>query len=147
MPTAAKAFSALALMGLVWLISVYLITPRFPEGFNPGRFAQVNAVVAFVTGWRVIGARAGYGIGPAIGQGITAGVVIVACAGLFHAAYQMIEYSLRGRYGDPLSALLDILRIFLDDLQMVLHLPIFIALGAGCLAVAVLAEQLSRVAR
>lgn len=141
MPTAAKAFSAIALMGRVRLFVKQLL----PDGHNPGRFAQINfaqadAVVAFVTGWRLIGARAGHGTGPAIGQGITA-----ACAGLLHAAGQVAEYALQRRYGNPLAALLDILRIRLDDLQMARHLPIFIALGAGCLTV--LAEQLSRVAR
>lgn len=137
MPTAAKAFSAIALMGRVRLFVKQLL----PDDHNPGRFAQVNAAVAFVTGWRLIGARVGHGTGPAIGQGVG----LAACAGLLHAAGQVAEYALQRRYGNPLAALLDILRIRLDDLQMARHLPIFIALGAGCLTV--LAEQLSRVAR
>jgi hypothetical protein len=54
MPTAAKLAAAILFGALAWLASELAI-PFFPEGAAVGRFAEWNAAIGAVIGWRVAG--------------------------------------------------------------------------------------------
>lgn len=147
MPTAAKAFSAIALALISYAISFYLIEPLFPEGRDLGHFSRVNAALGLIIGWRMIGGRVGIGIGPILGIGITTFAVLVITSALLHSTYLMVINSLRKRYDDPMEAMVDIIGIGLENLEIAMTVPVATTLGLGCILTALFAELVSRIAR
>ena len=107
MPTAGKLAAALLFAALAWYAS-QLIKPKFPEAFDPGWFAEVNAAVGLILGWRLAGPRAGTGYTDAIGYGLTTIIAITFVALFLHCFAEMIRMSLDRRYDGPVEGVTDV---------------------------------------
>ena len=76
MPNGARLIAALS-MALLALVASALIMPLMPEGTDFGYFTYVNMAIGVLTGWILMGRRAGGGLVPAINNGITGMAVMV----------------------------------------------------------------------
>jgi drug/metabolite transporter (DMT)-like permease len=146
MPTAAK-LAALVLFGaLAWAVSS-LVARHFPEGSDPGRFAEVNAAVGAILGWRIAGSRGGTGWASAVGYGITATVVTVVVAAFLQCFAIMIRQSLRRLYDGPVEAVVDVFELMVRNGQHLLHAEVLLALALGGVLAGLLTEWVGRNSR
>lgn len=118
MPTSAKLAAAVLFGALAWWVS-QMIEPLFPEGTDMGRFAEYNALVGVVIGWRVAGARARTTWPNAVAYGLTAALSMTLMALFLHSAAIMISQSFRKVYEGPMEALIDVVRIMVENFQKV----------------------------
>ena len=69
-PTIPKLLSAVLIAALGWYAS-NLYRPLLPEGTSFGVFNELNAIIGFICGWRILGQRLGRGqLPPAHGSRI-----------------------------------------------------------------------------
>jgi hypothetical protein len=118
MPTAAKLAAAILFGVLAWYISE-LIKPLFPEGSDLGRFAEYNGAIGAVIGWRVAGGRARTTWPNAVAYGITAALSMLLVALFLHSFLVMLSQSLRKVYEGPIEALVDVVRLMVENFQMI----------------------------
>ncbi len=110
MPTAARLVAAASLALLAFIVSGQIM-PLMPEGTDFGYFTYINIALGMLTGWILMGKRAGLGKTAAINNGIT-GVVAMLFWGLFvQGCYEMIQQAMRRHYDGPFEALLAIIKI------------------------------------
>lgn len=113
MPDAARLVAALGLAITAFIVSGQIM-PLMPEGLDFGYFTYVNMGIGAVTGWVIMGKRAGRGITAAINNGIT-GVVALVFWGLFvQGCYEMVRRAMRNRYDGPFDAVMGIFEIGAD---------------------------------
>ncbi|WP_299774719.1 TrgA family protein [uncultured Tateyamaria sp.] len=110
MPDAAKLVAALGL-GLLAFIVSGMIMPLFEEDTNFGWFTYVNIVVGAITGWMVIGSRAGRGLTSAVNVGLTGPIVMVFWALFVQSCNEMVRIAMKNRYDGAFEALLAIFQI------------------------------------
>ncbi|OIQ43428.1 MAG: tellurium resistance protein [Roseobacter sp. MedPE-SWde] len=143
MPTAARLIAAIALGLLAIVISVQVV-PLMPEGTDFGYFFHINVALGLLTGWIFMGRRVGYGVVPAINNGLTGAAVMVLWALFIQGAWEMFDRAMRNRYGGPFEALLEIFTLSLEYFFVIavpsVLLPLVIG---GCLA-GLLAENVHR---
>ncbi len=143
MPTAARLVAALLLAALAVAVSE-MVKPLLPDGTDFGYFTWVNAVLGVLCGWLIVGWRVGHGIGVSVGTGLTGMAALVFWAIFIQAGYEMLRISLRGRYGGPVEALEDMLRIAIDHAQLLLTPHIVATLLTGGIVSGVAAELANR---
>ncbi|MGB7318461.1 MAG: TrgA family protein [Planktotalea sp.] len=143
MPTAARVIAALCLAALAWLVSD-MVKPLFEEGKTFGNFNLINAVVGFLVGWQVVGARAGRGMGAAINNGLTGGVVMLFWALLLHSSYKMFQVSMRGRYDGAFEAAAAAFQIMFEFATLIATPLIITTLVVGSALSGLFAEYTSR---
>ena len=146
MPTIARVVAGLLYAGLAWYVSEH-IKPRYPEGFDFGYFSEVNAAVAFVVGWRVMGSRAGLGYATAIGAGLTTSAAMVLWALFLHSSGEMIRLALRRRYDDAVEAIVGIFELMLDHAVRMSGVEVWILLVAGGAVAGTITEAVGRKTR
>jgi len=130
MPDAARLVAALSLMVIAFVITGQII-PLFPEGTNFGYFLYVNLAIGALSGWIIMGKRAGKGTTAAINNGIT-GVVVMMFWGLFvQGANEMFRLANRNRYDGPFEAIIAIFEIGADYGLMILQVNILVTLLIG----------------
>lgn len=143
MPTSARLIAAIALGLLAIVISVQVV-PLMPEGTDFGYFFHINVALGLLTGWIFMGRRVGYGVVPAINNGLTGAAVMVLWALFIQGAWEMFDRAMRNRYGGPFEALLAIFTLSLEYFFVIavpaVLLPLVIG---GCLA-GLLAENVHR---
>ena len=131
MPDAARLVAALSLMVIAFVVTGQVI-PLFPEGTNFGYFLYVNLAIGALSGWTVMGKRAGRGTTAAINNGVT-GVEVMMFWGLFvQGVYEMFRLANRNRYAGPFEAVIAIFEIGVDYGIMILQVNIIITLLIGC---------------
>lgn len=130
MPTAAKLAAALVFAALAWWVS-QMIKPLFPEGTDTGRFAEYNAALGALIGWRVAGARARTSWPNAVAYGLTAAAGLVAMALMLYSTLTMLSQSTRKVYEGPMEALVDVVRIMLENVQFIAEPEILATLVVG----------------
>lgn len=113
MPTASKLVAAV-LFAILGAIAAHLYLPTLPEGTPPGYLREVAAGVGLLCGWRVMGRRAGKGMGEAAGSGVVTAVVMLFWVLLLFSTYTMIRRSMRLLYDGPMDALLGVLSLMYD---------------------------------
>lgn len=146
MPTAARLIAALCLGVLAWIISD-MVKPLLPEGTDFGYFNFINLAIGILTGWIVVGSRAGRGYSAAIGNGLT-GVVVLVFWGLFLQSWnEMFRLALRRRYDGPVEALADVFQIGFDWGQTMVTSEIMISLLVGACLTGILSELAARLWR
>ena len=69
MPDAARLVAALGLALIAFIVSGQIM-PLMPEGMDFGYFTWVNVGIGILTGWVVMGKRAGRGTTAAINNGL-----------------------------------------------------------------------------
>lgn len=121
MPDGARLTAALCLALTAFILSGQIM-PLMPESTDFGYFTQVNILIGFLSGWVVMGKRAGRGTTAAINNGIT-GVVVMVFWGLFvQGCYEMFRLAMRNRYDGPFEALAAIFTIALEY-GMIIFVP------------------------
>ena len=113
MPTAAKLIAAIFFAFLGWFCGD-LVVPLLPEGTNPGWLNEVLAVLGALIGSRISGRRAGDGLRPSLGYGLTSSALILFWGAFVFAGYEMYQLSLDRRYDGPIEALQSMVGIGLD---------------------------------
>ena len=115
--TFAHVVAAILFGALAWFVSEFQIEPLFPEGFDPGRFAEVNAAVGALCGWNVMGGRAARsGVASSISLGFTTILVTVFVALFLQSFYDMIIRSLRREYDGPAEAVIAVFELLAGHL-------------------------------
>ncbi len=143
MPTAAKLAAAILFGALAWWVSE-MIKPLFPEGTDLGRFAEYNAALGAIIGWRVAGTRARTTWPNAVAYGITTAVEMVAVALLIYSTLRMLSQSTRMVYEGPIEALADVARMMLEDLRFVTSPEILVSLAVGGVVAGLATEWVAR---
>ncbi len=143
MPTAAKLMSAIAL-GLVAFIVSEQFKPLMPEGTDFGHFSLVNAVIALIVGWKVIGSRAGKGVMNGINAGLTGMLAMLIIVLFAHAFWIMVQNSLNLRYDSTSEAVQSVFSMMGEHALMLLKVNIVITLVGGAVFCGLLAEATSR---
>ncbi|SHJ32082.1 hypothetical protein SAMN04488012_107119 [Palleronia salina] len=138
-PTAAKLFAALGYAALVWYASL-LIIPNLPEGRSEGLMPEVNALLAMILGWRIMGARAGQGFVNAIGIGLTTAAAILFWAIIMWAGYEALMRSINRRYNGPIEAIEASIALAMEFAQYTWPGPCLVTLAVGGIIVGVLSE-------
>ena len=77
MPSSTKVASSLYLCALAYILSE-LVKPTFIEDYNFGYFIYVSMLVGVIVGWTSMDERVGFGLLPAINNGITGTFSMVA---------------------------------------------------------------------
>ena len=130
MPTAAKLAAAIAFAVLAWWVS-QMVKPLFPEGTNLGRFSEYNALIGAVIGWRVAGERARTTWSNAVAYGLTASAGMVLMALFIYSLARMLSQTLRKVYEGPAEALVDIVRIMMENVHLLAKPEILATLFVG----------------
>jgi ABC-type xylose transport system permease subunit len=130
MPTATKLVAALIFGALAWIVSE-AIKPVFPPGTDFGRFSEYNALLGLVIGWRVAGRQTPATWASAVASGLTTAVGMVVLGLLLHSAKRMIDLSLQRVYDGPMEALLDVVRIMLNNVQYLIGPSVLATLALG----------------
>ncbi|MCL3882486.1 TrgA family protein [Marivita sp. GX14005] len=143
MPTAAKTIAALCMAALAFLASE-LVKTLLPEIQNFGNFSLFNAAVGAVVGWFVVGHRAGRGTKDAIGNGLTGVAALIFWALFLHAAYEMIQLSLKRRFDGPVEAFAAIFEIGIEYGQILMNPMMIAVLLFGALVTGYLSEYAAR---
>jgi hypothetical protein len=130
MPTAAKLAAAILFGALAWLASE-LVKPLFPEGAAVGRFAEWNALIGAVIGWRVAGTRARTTWPNAVAYGLTTAFGMASVALFLHSMARMLGRSFSRVYEGPMEALIDVVRLMVENAPLILSPPVLLTLLIG----------------
>lgn len=132
MPDAARLMAAVCLAILAFVVSE-MIKPLMPESTAFGYFTWVNVVIGILSGWLVMGRRAGRGITSAINNGLT-GMATLVFWGLFvQAANEMTRLAMRNRYDDVFEAIVAIFEIGAEYSLVMIDLGVIATLIAGAI--------------
>jgi hypothetical protein len=143
MPTAAKMVAALSFGALAWLVSQMMV-PLLTKIADPGWFAEINAAIGAVAGWRIAGPRAGTSLLGAVSYGLTT-VVLAAFAALFlHSVVLMLRQAWRKLYDGPVEATVAVFDLMLKNGLVVATPGILASLIAGGILAGVLTEWAGR---
>jgi len=143
MPTAAKLAAAILYAALAWWVS-QMIKPLFPEGTDLGRFAEYNALIGLVIGWRVAGGRARTTWPNAVSYGLTSSLGTALMALFLHSASVMLSQTLRKVYEGPMEALVDIARIMAENAHFVAAPQVLATLVVGGVLAGLATEWVAR---
>ncbi len=130
MPDAARLFAAIGLAITAFIVSGMII-PLMPEGTDFGYFTWVNLAIGALSGWIVMGKRAGKGITAAINNGITGMVAMVFWGLAVQGAYEMVRLAMRNRYDGPFEAIMAIFEIAIDYGWTIFVFPVIMTLLIG----------------
>jgi len=101
--------AAAVIWGVLFWVASQMLKPLFPDGFDPGLFAEINAFFGALIAWNVVGSRAGSGYVNGISYGITATVLGVIVALFFNCAGVMVVQSMQpGTYAGPVEAVVGV---------------------------------------
>ncbi|MFN7224103.1 MAG: TrgA family protein [Paracoccaceae bacterium] len=109
MPTAAKLVSAI-IFAFVAFLAAHLYGLSIPGGRPVGVVREVSAVVGVLCGWFIMGpfAHRARGRVEAMGTGIRTSFTMVVCVLLIFACVEVLDRAIKGRYDNPLDALLGV---------------------------------------
>jgi hypothetical protein len=143
MPNGARLIAALSMAALAFVAS-QLIMPLMPDGTDFGYFIYVNMAIGIVTGWVLMGRRAGGGLVPAINNGLT-GMAVMVFWGLFaQGVWEMVRLAMRHRYDGPFEALTAIFTIGLDYFFVMAVPHVLLALAIGGVVAGLATENAHR---
>ena len=144
MPTAAKLVAAVLWGALAWYVS-QLIKPLFPPGSDVGWFAEINAVIGVVLGWRVAGSRAGASWLGAISYGLTATVAVVFWGLFLQSFAKMVGKStITGAYDGPVDAVVGVFEMMVEHGRLMIDPTVIGALVVGGVLAGLLTEWTAR---
>jgi hypothetical protein len=143
MPTAARLFAALFFSALGWF-AADLVKPLLPEGTKTGLFNETMSFVGFLSGWSMAGARAGDGLWPSLGYGLTTSALIAFWGIFIFSGYDMLDLSLKSRYNGPMHAIKAMIAIAIDYFRLIRTPEIIGTMIVGGLFGGWLAEWASR---
>lgn len=139
MPTAAKLVAALCLAVLAFVTSE-LIKPLMPASTQFGLFSYVNTAIGLITGWLVVGNRAGRGQVAAVSNGLTGVVALVFWCLFVHSTNEMVDLAMRHRYDGPVEAAVGIFELIVKYGTVMIDVRVIGTLLFGALLTGFLSE-------
>jgi len=130
MPDAAKLVAAIFIGSLAYVASV-LVMPLLPDSTQFGRFIEVNVIIGIVSGWMVMGKRAGRGLTAAINNGLGGALVLVIWALFIHSCYQMFDRAMSNWYTSVLDALAAIFQLMAKYALILTDPLVMVSLAVG----------------
>jgi hypothetical protein len=115
MPTASRLIAALLMAGTGIILALELRELRDSLRFYPF-FIEFNALLGAVIGWKLVGARVGYGWARAAATGISGGFVTLILVVFGLAFREMLNRAFRKFYDHALEAILAAVKIGITDL-------------------------------
>jgi len=143
MPTAARLVAA-ALLAILGFYMAEQVKALLPEGMYTGKMSEVTAGLGLLTGWIVLGSRAGRGWTAGINNGITATVVLVFWALFVFGAYKMIIDALARRFRDPMEAFAEVFLKMYEYASYLADTNIILSLLIGAVVAGLLTEMAGR---
>ena len=142
MPTFSRLAGAILLAALAWYVSE-LIRPLFPEEKDIGWFTQVNACFGLLVGWKFLGARAKGSITQAVGNGLTAAVMLLVVALFFQCLGEMVRLSYNKYYDTAPQAVVGVFELMAEYGLMLSTLEVWGTLLIGGIAAGFVTEAVS----
>jgi hypothetical protein len=130
MPTGAKLMAAICLAVLAFVLS-QMIIPLLPETIQLGYFVPVNMAIGALTGWGVMGPRAGGGIKMGISNGLTGAIVLVLWGVFTQAVLEMLKHSLRKKYDGLGEAFIAVIEFGSEYILIMATVPIALTIVVG----------------
>lgn len=130
MPDAARLIAALCVGLIAYIVSLQII-PLMPESTSFGSFAYLNAVLGIVTGWSVMGKRAGRGLTAAINNGLSGAMMLVLWGLFLHSCYQMFDRAMDNWYNGFFVAFAAIFQFMAEYALVLLDPMVLFSLAAG----------------
>lgn len=143
MPSGARITAGVCLAVLGCILSE-LVKPLMPEGTDFGYFVPLNATIGFLVGWIFMGKRAGFGLVPAINNGITGAGLLILWGVFVQGTYEMFRRAMRHRYDGPFESLQAMFELSLEYLFEIAVLPIILTFFIGGVVVGLLVENAQR---
>lgn len=122
--------AALIIGILAWVVSLQIM-PLMPESTNFGSFIYVNVILGIVTGWMIMGKRAGRGITAAINNGLGGAMMLVLWGLFVHSCYQMFDRAMSNWYNDVFSAIAAIFQFMAEYALILLDPKVMMCLVFG----------------
>lgn len=130
MPTAGKLVAAL-LFAALGFVAAELFKPAMPDGTSFGPFSFICAGIGAVSGWLVIGPRAGGGRAVGISTGLQAALTMAFFCLLGFSIYLMVGLSLRKIYDGPMEAISGVFELMIEHGLLMLSVPVLGVLLIG----------------
>lgn len=143
MPTAAKLVAALSFAFAAWVVCIVLET-LLPEAQRVGRLYPVSIGIGALGGWFVSGAAPRARMVEAAATGLRTATIITICTLFAFAVGTMLQVAMRGLYGGPMEAFLDIFNEFADFGAMILNAPTLSAIVIGGIIAGMVTESAGR---
>ncbi len=114
MPTAAKLIASVLFAALAF-VAARMYAQNMPDGSGTGRLLETSALIGFLCGWSIIGSFASRPGGrvDAMATGVRTSFTMAVLVTLTFAIVEMLTRSLKGRYRDPVDAVLSMFELFL----------------------------------
>ncbi|WP_372604454.1 TrgA family protein [Actibacterium sp.] len=143
MPTAPRLVAFVAFALVAYVATGYYI-PELPEGTKTRYFAEMNAAIGGIVGWRVMGTMVGQGYGRALTIGFRTICTLVFYALLVHGVIQMIKGAMKHYYEGPGDAVIGLGELILNYGQLVVtSVPVLTVLAVGGAISALITEWTS----
>lgn len=139
MPDAARLIAAICIGAIAYAVSLQVMS-ILPERSNFGAFVYVNAILGVVTGWTIMGKRAGRGITAAINNGLGGALMLVLWGLFIHASYQMFDRALDNWYNGFFDAIAAIFQFMAEYALLMLDPLLLFTLAAGGILAGLLTE-------
>ncbi len=143
MPTMPKAVAALFFAALGYFCGD-LIKPLLPEGTRAALLSPTLAGVGALSGWKMSGARAGFGMRASFGYGLTTSALLVLIGDFLFAGQKMLDLAINKRVTGPMNALKEMVGIFMENIALIATPTIIGALIVGGLFGGWITEYVSR---
>lgn len=143
MPTAARLVAALCL-GVIGFVLSQIIIPLMPESTDFGMFVPINIVLGILSGWIIMGKRAGRGTTQAINNGLTGVFVLVLWGIAVQACNEMVRLAMRNRYDNVFEAITAIFEIGAEFAVIAATVEFGIACVVGAVVSGLLTEVASK---
>jgi hypothetical protein len=143
MPTAAKLVAAL-FFAFLGYFAADMVKTVLPEGTQVRLFSPMCALIGFACGWSMSGQRAGGGLWPSAGYGLTTSMLIVFWSLLLFSGNEMLQRSVRKHYDGGIDAIHGMVMIAINNMMMIATPTVVGTLVLGGLLGGYLAEFAAR---
>ncbi len=143
MPTMSRLAAAICYGALAWVASGMYID-LMPERTQWGNFQPVNALIAMLVGWFVVGRRLRVDYVTAMGVGFTGMATAVFWCLFVQSFNQMINLALDRRYDGTVEAIVSVFKLIFDYAVVMANGPMIALLVIGGMLAGVIAEYVDR---
>lgn len=140
----AARLSAAILLALTGYVLSEFILADLPEWTSMPQFAQVNAGLGAIIGWRLLGTLAQERHFGTIGTGLTAAIILGLSILFVQAGRDMLERASSGWYNDPMEAILAMVSMALEHSKLMADPFAIASLVIGSVLSAAIAGFLAR---
>lgn len=130
MPDAAKLIAGIFIGVMAYIVS-HQIMPLMPESTDFGNFVYINTILGILTGWMVMGKRAGRGITAAINNGLGGALMLVLSGLLLYSCAMMFDRALDNWYNGFLTALTAVFQFMAENTLLLLDPMVIFSLAFG----------------